>query len=91
MEEKFLEALAANREKAAKLGVRIRPVADMKQARRNLSGSRVSDGFGDLADRKRLDLSLEALVVDRRFTGLFSDEEANTALDRLLSAGYTFK
>ena len=91
MEEKFLEALAANREKAAKLGVRIRPVADMKQARRNLSGSRVSDGFGDLADRKRLDLSLEALVIDRRFTGLFSDEEANTALDRLLSAGYTFK
>lgn len=91
MEEKFLETLAANREKAAKLGVRIRPVADMKQARRNLSGSRVSDGFGDLADRKRLDLSLEALVVDRRFTGLFSDEEANTALDRLLCAGYTFK
>ena len=91
MEEKFLEALAANREKAAKLGVRIRPVADMKQARRNLSGSRVSDGVGDLADRKRLDLSLEALVIDRRFTGLFSDEEANTALDRLLSAGYTFK
>lgn len=91
MEERFLAVLAANREKAAKLGVRIRPVEDMKQARRVLSGSRVSDGFGDLADRKRLDLSLEALVVEKRFTALFSDEEANTALDRLLSAGYTFK
>lgn len=91
MEEKFLAVLAANREKAAKLGVRIRPVEDMKQARRALSGSRVSDGFGDLADKKQLGLSLEALVVDKRFTALFSDEEANTALDRLLAAGYTFK
>lgn len=91
MEEKFLAALAANREKAAKLGVRIRPVEDMKQAHRVLSGSRVSDGFGDLADKKQLGLSLEALVVDKRFTALFTDEEANTALDRLLAAGYTFK
>ena len=91
MEEKFLAAVAANREKAAKLGVRIRPVEDMKQAHRVLSGSRVSDGFGDLADKKQLKLSLEALVVDKRFTALFTDEEANTALDRLLAAGYTFK
>ena len=91
MEEKFLAAVAANREKAAKLGVRIRPVEDMKQAHRVLSGSRVSDGFGDLADKKQLGLSLEALVVDKRFTALFTDEEANTALDRLLAAGYTFK
>ena len=91
MEEKFLEALAANREKAARLGVRIRPVADMKQARRYLSGSRASDGFDDLARLGQLKLSLEALTVDKRFTGLFSDEEANTALERLLFAGYTFK
>lgn len=91
MEERFLAALAANREKAAKLGVRIRPVEDMKQAHRILSGSRVSDGFGDLADKKQLSLSLEALVVDKRFTALFTDEEANTALERLLSSGYTFK
>ena len=91
MEEKFLEALAANREKAAKLGVRIRPVADMKQAKRFLSGSRASDGFDDLMKLGQLKLSLEALAVDKRFTGLFSDEEANTALERLLFAGYTFK
>ena len=91
MEEKFLEALAANREKAARLGVRIRPVADMKQVRRYLSGSRASDGFDDLARLGQLKLSLEALTVDKRFTGLFSDEEANTALERLLFAGYTFK
>ena len=91
MEEKFLAALAGNREKAAKLGVRIRPVADVAQAKRNLSGSRTSDGFGDLADQGHLELSLEALAVDKRFTSLFTDEEANTALERLLCAGYRFK
>ena len=42
MEEKFLAAWAANREEAAKIGVRMRPVAEgdtMKQAHRALSGS----------------------------------------------------
>ncbi len=91
MEEKFLAALAANREKAAKLGVRIRPVTDMAQAKRNLSGSRASDGFNDLAAKGQLALSLEALAVDKRFTPLFTDDEANTALERLLGAGYRFQ
>ena len=63
----------------------------LKNARRILSGSRLSDGFNDLAAKGHLELSLEALVVDKRFTGLFSDEEANEALMRLLEAGYRFK
>lgn len=88
MEEKFLEALAVAREQALKLGVRIRPVADMTGAHRCLSGHRESDGFGALADKKRLDLSLEALAVKKQFTALFSDEEANNALERLMEAGY---
>ena len=37
-----------------------------------------------------LKLSLEALAVDKRFTPLFTDEEANEALMRLLDAGYRF-
>ena len=90
MEEKFLSALSSAREQAAKLGVRIRPVADMTAARRCLSGHRESDGFFLLADLGRLDLSLEALAVKKQFTSLFTDEEANAALDRLLSAGYQF-
>ena len=93
MEEKFLAAWAQNREKAAALGVRMRPVdADaLKNAHRTLSGTRESDGFSLLAQKGRLDLSLEALVIDKRFTALFSDDEANNALDRLLGAGYKFK
>ena len=90
MEEKFLQELAEAREEAAKLGVRIRPVTDLQNVHRCLSGHRESDGFYALADKGRLDLSLEALAVKKQFTALLSDEEANVALDRLLSAGYRF-
>ena len=93
VEELFTAAWLAKREQAQSLGVRLRPMAAeeaVKQAHRALSGSRTSDGFTALADKGRLDLSLEALVVDKRFTVLFSDEEANNALTRLLDAGYRF-
>ena len=90
MEEKFLAQLASCRAQAEKLGVRIRPVDKMADAHRCLSGHRESDGFFQLADKGRLDLSLEALAVKKQFTALFSDDEANTALMRLLDAGYTF-
>ena len=93
MEQQFVAAWMANREKAARIGVRLRPMAPedaMKTAKRSLSGHRESDGFQILADKCHLELSLEALVVDKRFTALFTDEEANTALTRLLYAGYRF-
>lgn len=93
MEEKFVAAWLACREKAQKLGVRLRPVEKeemMKQAHRGVSSHRESDGFSALADKGHLELTLEALVVDKRFTALFTDEEANNALTRLLEAGYRF-
>ena len=90
IEEKFLMACAESRQEAAKLGVRIRPVESLQQVHRILGGHRQSDGFGLLAQKGRLDLSIEALAVKKPFTELFSDEEANTALDRLLDGGYAF-
>lgn len=92
-EAAFIAAWAAAREKAAALGVRMRPIPAenaMADARRVLSGHRDSDGFAALAAKGHLELSLEALAVDKRFTDLFSDEEANNALTRLLTAGYRF-
>ena len=90
MEEKFLAALANAREAAGKLGVRIRPVETLEQAGRCLSGHRESDGFQLLSQKGRLDLSLEAIAVKKQFHGLFTDEQINNALDRLLWAGYRF-
>ena len=87
MEQKFIAAWDAQRAKAEALGIRMRPL-DLSGARRALSGRRLSDGFNLLAQKGRLDLSLEALAVDKRFTQLFTDEEANEALGRLLDAGY---
>ena len=89
MEEKFIAAWEENRKKAEAIGVRMRP-ADVKNAKRTLSGTRLSDGFNDLATKGALKLSLEALAIDKRFTALFTDEEANEALTRLLEAGYKF-
>ena len=91
MEKKFAAAWAGNRAKAEALGVKMRPVAEedaVKTAKRTLSGNRLSDGFNELKAKGQLKLSLEALAVDKRFTELFSDEEANEALTRLLEAGY---
>ena len=93
MEEKFIAQWMKHRETAARMGVRLRPVeaADaMKTAHRWLSGHRESDGFSHLARLGHLDLSLEALAVKKQFTALFSDEQANNALMRLLEAGYKF-
>lgn len=94
MEEKFIAAWEKARAEAEKLGVRQRPVPAaeaMKAAHRCLTGHRLGDGFTALLGMGRLDLSLEALAVDKRFTALFSDEEADEALSRLLEAGYGFR
>jgi hypothetical protein len=85
----FLKACERAVATAATFGVRIRPIT-MESAHRCLSGQRLSDGFSRLAELDRLDLSLEAIAVRKEFTGLFSDEEANEALARLLEAGYRF-
>lgn len=93
MEQKFIAAWRAARENAAARGIRMRAVEDadaMKFARRILSGNRLSDGFNELKAADLLKWSLEALVIDKRFTGLFTDEEANEALMRLLESGYKF-
>ena len=91
MEEKFIAAWLAARQQAQALGIRLRPVEKedmLASAHPQHTGNRSSYGFDQLETKGRLDLSLEALAVDKRFTGLFSDEEANQALTRLLETGY---
>ena len=93
MEQKFAAAWAAARAKAEGHGVKMRPMAEadaLKTAKRTLSGNRLSDGFNQLLACGHLELSLEALVIDKRYTALFTDEEANEALMRLLEVGYHF-
>lgn len=45
-------------------------------------------GSAPLWEKGRLDLSVEAVVLQDRFADLFTDEELTTAQDRLAEYGY---
>lgn len=60
----------------------------LEAARRLLHAPAVSDGFVSLWERQRLDLAVEALVVDERFAHLFTEEELTVARKRLDDFGY---
>lgn len=47
-----------------------------------------SDNFDKLARIGRVDLSLEAQVVDKKYASLFSDDEVNYCFTLLCDAGY---
>jgi hypothetical protein len=60
-------------------------------ARRLLGAPTVSDGFVLLWERQRLDLTVEALVLDPMFDDLFTAEERATANARLEEFGYVVR
>ena len=57
-------------------------------ARILLASSDISDGFTALWEARRLDLTVEALVLGAQWTGLFTAEERHTAEDRLRQYEY---
>jgi len=57
-------------------------------AQRLLASTDISTGFAALYERGRLDLTVEAVVVQPQFASLFSDEEIETAQQRLDQLGY---
>lgn len=60
----------------------------LETARRLVSSTQPSEGFTALWERRRLDLTVEAHIVQDRFAGLFSDAELDAARDRLQQYGY---
>ncbi|MEU0242604.1 DUF262 domain-containing protein [Nocardiopsis sp. NPDC006198] len=59
-------------------------------ARKLLHAPAVSDGFANLWERGRLDLTVEALVLRPEFSPLFTEEELNRARTRLEQFGHRF-
>jgi hypothetical protein len=57
-------------------------------AQRLLASTEISTGFATLYERGRLDLTVEAVVVQPKFAGLFTDEEIQIARQRLAQLGY---
>ena len=62
----------------------------VKTARLLLDAPTVSDGYTALWERQRLDLTVEAVILeDERFHSLFSDEQLKTCRTRLNQYGYS--
>ncbi|MFW6642072.1 GmrSD restriction endonuclease domain-containing protein [Nocardiopsis algeriensis] len=59
-------------------------------ARKLLAAPAVSDGFSNLWERGRLDLTVEAVVLRPEFAELFTAEELDRARGRLEQFGYAF-
>ncbi|WP_244218935.1 caspase family protein [Micromonospora arida] len=66
----------------------VQEVGGLEAARRLIRASSVSSGFTTLWEKGRLDLAVEAVVLQDRFAGLFTDEEIEIARDRLAAYGY---
>ncbi len=57
-----------------------------------INSTKVSDGYTALYERKRLDLTVEAMVIEnKRWHELFTSEELAKARSRLKEYGYTPK
>lgn len=61
----------------------------LETARRLITASQPSDGFTQLWERHRLDLTVEAQVLRPEFDALFTDEERDRCRSRLADYGYT--
>jgi hypothetical protein len=59
-------------------------------ARILLHASEVSAGYVALWERKRLDLTVEAVILSEEWRQLFSDQEREIARKRLAEYGYEF-
>ncbi|SEP88043.1 hypothetical protein SAMN04488583_1340 [Mycobacterium sp. 88mf] len=57
-------------------------------AHRLLASPAISDGFAELWERRRLDLTVEAIVIEPQFAELFSEGEIEVARRRLEQFGY---
>lgn len=60
----------------------------LKTAQKLLATATPSDGFVELWENRRLDLSMENLVLNPKYRSLFSQQEIETAKERLNAYGF---
>ena len=96
LEKQFTESLIKNCEQAQKVcayrGVRfmqtVQKFGGVKTAKEIIRKGRLSDEFEILEQAGQIKLTMEALVVDRRFSDLFTDDEVNSCYEILCEYGY---
>ncbi|MGL4345546.1 MAG: hypothetical protein ACRCTE_10135 [Cellulosilyticaceae bacterium] len=60
----------------------------VKTAKEILRKGKLSDGFEQLQEAGLLGLTMEATVIDGKYTELFTDEEVNSCYEILCEYGY---
>lgn len=68
---------------ATRFLVMVRQQGGLAAAKALMAGAAPSEGYIELLQRGRADLSVEALVADRRWSSLFEEGEVRRALERL--------
>jgi len=95
-EEAFKEGMLKTYREAFKLGYKatyfLRMVNEMgavPAAKRLIHDPNFSSGFTQLWELKRLDLSVEALVLQPQWQELFDDQDRKAAREKLAKLNYT--
>ncbi len=95
LEDEFHQAMVSIYHAAAELGYRptyfLRMVNEhggLAAVKRLLSAAESQEGLTKLWELGRLDISVEALVLEEPWESLFSDDERRKARERLESYGY---
>ena len=63
----------------------------LRTAQKLLAITTPSDGFVELWENRRLDLSMENLVLNPKYRSLFTDQKIEIARERLYAYGFTPK
>lgn len=96
MEDKFTRELLERLGQAEKetgipeprLAEQVRTQGGVKAVGEYLRRGRLTRQFSALKEQGKLELTPESLVIQGKYGALFSDEQVNICLDRLLEAGF---
>ena len=95
LEERFQEEMLRIYREATKFGYyptyflrMVNEQGGLATAKQLLGGDEASSGFTRLWEERRLDLSVEAVVLHEPWRSLFTEDELNKARRRLEELGY---
>ena len=86
----FRRTLNETRYRASRFFEMVKDQGGLAAALQLIHARDASDGYTELHLRKRLDLTMEAVVLDRQWDDLFSEEDRRAARKRLSDYKYLF-
>ena len=84
----YLDAKNEAKYNATRFLSMVNELGGLETARVLLRASSVSEGYTALWERERLDLTVEAVILDKRWHPLFTEADRAVAIKRLREYGY---